>query len=130
QVEMIDSFVESIKKGDSRVQQMIMGAGKTTVVGPLLCLILADGETLVMQVMPTALLEQTRNILRRCFSVIIIKNIYTLEFNRSVEDSVEIVAKLYAKLNSARLSRGIVCAAPECIKSLMLKFIEQLHSIE
>jgi hypothetical protein len=40
QVEMVESFVECIRKGESRVQQMIMGAGKTTVVGPLLCLIL------------------------------------------------------------------------------------------
>jgi hypothetical protein len=80
--------------------------------------------------MPTSLLEQTRNILRRCFSVIMVKKIMTLEFNRNVEDSTEFVAKLYAKLNSACVERGIVCAAPESIKSLMLKFVEQLHSIE
>jgi ABC-type glutathione transport system ATPase component len=109
-----------MKKGISRVQQMIMGAGKTTVVGPLLCLILADGDSLLMQVMPTALLEQTRNILRRCFSVIMVKPIYTLEFNRGVEDSVEFVSKLYAKLNDARTRTGIVCAAPESIKYQIL----------
>lgn len=130
QVEMVESFVTSCRKGESKVQQMIMGAGKTTVVGPLLCLILADSESLVMQVMPTALLEQTRNILRRCFSTIIIKQIYTLNFNRNVEDSVELVAELYSKINKARLRRGVVCAAPESIKSLMLKFIEQLHTLE
>ena len=65
-----------------------------------------------MQVMPTALLEQTRSILRRCFSVIMVKHIYTLDFNRSVEDSVEYVAKLYAKLSDAKSQRGIVVAAP------------------
>lgn len=59
----------------------------------------------MMQVMPTALLEQSRNVLRRCFSVIITKHIYTLEFNRQVEDSVEYVARLYAKLNEARTHR-------------------------
>jgi hypothetical protein len=41
---------------------------QTTVVGPLLTLILADGKQLVTQVMPTALLEQTRTIMRGRFS--------------------------------------------------------------
>lgn len=30
--------------------QMIMGAGKTTVVGPLLAMLLADSNTLMMEV--------------------------------------------------------------------------------
>ena len=54
----------SAAAGESRVQQMIMGAGKTTVVGPLLTLILADGVNLVTHVMPSPLLEQSRNVLR------------------------------------------------------------------
>ena len=130
QVEIVESFVDSCKKGESRVQQMIMGAGKTTVVGPLLALILADGNTLVTQVMPSALLEQSRNILRSRFSNIITKRVYTLDFDRSCEDSVEVIAELYAKINSAKKHRSVVCASPEAIKSLMLKFIEQLHTIE
>lgn len=38
------------------------------MVGPLLTLLLADGQQLVTQVMPTALLEQTRTIMRGRFS--------------------------------------------------------------
>jgi hypothetical protein len=34
--------------------QMLMGGGKTTVVGPMLALMLADGVTLVVQTMPQA----------------------------------------------------------------------------
>jgi len=33
---------------------MLMGGGKTTVVGPMLALMLADGVTLVVQTMPQA----------------------------------------------------------------------------
>lgn len=100
------------------------------MVGPLLTLILADGESLVTHVMPTALLEQSRNVLRERFSAIILKKVYTLTFDRGVEDSDELVAKLFAKLDSARKHRDVVCAAPESVKSLLLKFIEQLHAIE
>ena len=131
QVEIVTSFYRSIISGDSRVQQMIMGAGKTTVVGPLLTLMLADGKQLIMQVMPSALLQQTKDVMKSCFSTAILpKKVFTLEFERSVEDSAEFVSKLYAKLNDARKGGSVVCAAPEAIKSLALKFVEHLHSIE
>ena len=45
QVEMVNTFASNTANDKSTVQQMIMGAGKTTVVGPLLTLLLA--ETLV-----------------------------------------------------------------------------------
>ncbi len=67
------------------------------MVGPLLTLILADGDAAVIQVMPTALLEQSRNVLRTRFNSIIKKRVYTLSFDRSVED-LEAVAELYEKL--------------------------------
>ena len=43
QVEMVSHFIECARGRTSVCQQMIMGAGKTTVVGPLLVLCLADG---------------------------------------------------------------------------------------
>jgi len=130
QVEMVNWFIQNVRSGQSRVQQMIMGQGKTTVVGPLLALILSDGKTLVTQVMPTALLEQSRNVLRRCFSVVIPKQIFTLTFDRSCDDSAEVVNTLQQKLDAAERHRSLVVAAPESIKALELKFVEQLHAIE
>jgi uncharacterized membrane protein YhfC len=41
----------------------------------LLTLILADGQRLVTHVMPSALLEQSRNILRDRFAAIIVKQV-------------------------------------------------------
>jgi hypothetical protein len=131
QVEMVRSFVGAAEAGDSRVQQMIMGAGKTTVIGPLLTLLLADGNHLVVQVMPSALLDMSRNVLRKCFTCPLLpKRVYTLSFDRSVDDSAELVAKLRAKLEAAAAQRGVLVAAPEAIKSLVLKLVEQLHSVE
>jgi hypothetical protein len=49
QVELVRQIMGSLGQGESVCHQMIMGAGKTTVVGPLLALLLADGNTLVMQ---------------------------------------------------------------------------------
>ena len=53
QVGLVLDFLAAAEKGESRVHQLIMGAGKTTVVAPLLALILGNNQTLVMQVMPS-----------------------------------------------------------------------------
>lgn len=50
QVVLVKSFMQTASERGSTCHQMIMGAGKTTVVGPLLALMLADGEQLVVQV--------------------------------------------------------------------------------
>lgn len=44
QVEIVRDFANEKKEGRSKVKQMIMGAGKTTVVAPLLALMFADGR--------------------------------------------------------------------------------------
>jgi hypothetical protein len=56
-----------------------MGAGKTTVVGPLLALILGDGKQLVTQVVPQALLDFSRGCMRSIFSSLIQKPVYTFQ---------------------------------------------------
>lgn len=50
QVALIRRLVEAVEAGRSLCHQMIMGAGKTTVLAPLLALMLADGDRLVTQV--------------------------------------------------------------------------------
>lgn len=134
QVEMTRWFIQELRAGRSRVQQMIMGQGKTSIVAPLLTLMLADGQQLVTQVMPTALVEQTRAVLRRCFGVVIVKHVFTLQFDRTRGDDRSTggweVEGLLTKLQSAVTDRAVVVAAPESLKSLFLKYIEQLHLLE
>ncbi len=50
QVALVREFMDALKNNRSLVKQMIMGAGKTTTVGPLLALMLGDGKSLVVQV--------------------------------------------------------------------------------
>ena len=68
QVELVNDILASVGHGNvgrgACVKQMLMGGGKTTVVSPLLTLILGDGKHLVLQVVPPALLEFSRGVLR------------------------------------------------------------------
>lgn len=133
QCELIMDFVAAAQDGQrSCVHQMIMGAGKTRVIGPMLALILADGKSLVTQVCPTALLEMTRGVMRKTFSRVLRKRIYTLKFDRQCEaaESPSAALRLHEKLALAAKERAIVCTTPESIKSLMLKYIDLLQTIE
>ena len=85
QVELVDQFVASAHAEQSRVNQMIMGQGKTTVVAPLLALMLGNNQTLVMQVVPPALLTFSRAVLRERFSSFVSKPVYTFAFERALE---------------------------------------------
>lgn len=53
QMNLVDQFMDAVRdptKKGAAVHQLIMGSGKTTVVAPLLALMLADGKALVVQV--------------------------------------------------------------------------------
>ncbi|KNC47257.1 uncharacterized protein AMSG_03687 [Thecamonas trahens ATCC 50062] len=132
QVELIGDFAAAAAQGSSSVHQMIMGAGKTTVIGPMLGLILANGSSLVTQVVPGALLDMSRNVLRTAFSNVMPKRIYTLAFDRSSpsSNSIDAVRALAAKLRRARAQRALVVTTPEAVKSLMLKYVDLLQSVQ
>eukprot|EP00966_Prymnesium_polylepis_P000903 20378-Prymnesium_polylepis.1 len=123
QVELVHEFVSCFRNGRPLVKQMLMGGGKTTVVGPLLSLLLADGKTLVLQTMPLALLEQSKATLRATFSSIMRKRVFTLTFDRSSEIKWTTVEKLQA----AARHRGVVLCTAPTIKSMQLKLLEKMH---
>jgi len=126
---LMHKFIKAFKTGASRVEQMIMGAGKTSVIAPLMALILADGERLLTLVVPDSLLEQSRTLMRTRFTRIVPKRIHTFSFDRNIRQ-VNAVTQLYDKLNDARKTRGVVVTTPDAVKSLMLKYLENLNNLE
>lgn len=56
---------------------------RRTVVSPLLALLLGDGSSVVMQVVPHALLQFSRATMRERFSAVVRKPVYTFGFNRT-----------------------------------------------
>ena len=68
--------------------QMLMGGGKTTVIGPMLALLLGrpqralEAGCLVVQVVPDALLDMSRNVMRAAFGTLLPKAVYSFSFAR------------------------------------------------
>ena len=128
QVEMVDMFVQKVQNTENGAvcQQMIMGSGKTTVLAPLLALILADGSNLVCEVVPRPLLEFSRSIMRERFSAIIRKPIYTFDFDRFQE----VTPRAHIKIEKAIESFGVLVSHPTAVKALVLKFAELLNMLD
>lgn len=125
QVSLIRRLLEDMVGGRSVCHQMIMGAGKTTVVGPLLAMILTNCKTLVFEVVPPALLEFSAGVLRERFSSNVRKPVFTFGFERYFD----VTPMLLAKLETARSLRAVIVASPSSIKSFMLKFLEICHNL-
>jgi len=141
QVYLVETFVRRATKGapcqhdngktrtHSMVHQMIMGAGKTTCIGPLLALILGNGKALVTQVVPDALLTMSRNVMWSRFTQIMSKRVFTLRFTRSDPSDAEAFDEMREKLERARKTAAVVVTTPATIKSLVNKFIESLTTL-
>ena len=123
QVELINTFKQKIKSQQSTCHQMLMGSGKTTVVAPLLCLILNKFATLTTQVYLVRF-GIFQIIVRQRFSAIVCKPVYTFRFDRFNGEP----ANVHANLLTAASTRGIVISDPTSLKSFALKFLELLNA--
>ena len=116
--------IEGRQERSGPPDKMVMGAGKTTVVAPLLALCLADGASLVTAVAPRALVEMTRDVYRSTFSSpVCLKPVFTFSFART--STVD--AALVRRLRFCRDAGGVVVAAPSDVKAFVLKFAELNH---
>ncbi|CAK0867309.1 unnamed protein product [Prorocentrum cordatum] len=125
QVEMVQEFLNTIRGNSSAVKQMIMGQGKTTVVTPLLALVLADTTQLVCVIVPQALLEFSRSVLRSVFSSVLQKQVSTFRCDRAVDLDVN----LSAHVGLVKEKGDLIVTTPGDIKSLVLRFLEQLEVV-
>ena len=103
QVALVRDILEATARGGGGacVKQMLMGGGKTTVVSPLLCLMLGDGARLVLQVVPPALLEFSRGVMRSTFNSVITKPVVTLDVDRNTLVDARTVEKLRGAIASS-----------------------------
>jgi hypothetical protein len=114
----------------SAVKQMIMGAGKTTVIGPLLCVVLADGKKLVSQIVPDALLAMSCEVMFSVLSTVFSTRVYTLVFERSsLTDGGDVATNIYKKAKAAKDTGGVMITTPNSVKALVLSYIDELRKI-
>jgi hypothetical protein len=124
QVEIVEEIVGTVRQGGSCVHQMIMGAGKTTMIMPLVALALADGSRLITAIVPAPLLDMSATVLRKCFGTIFPKMLSFMAFSREAGGRLDSAVGLYNRVMKVRAAGGVMMATPEAVKSLVLKYIE------
>lgn len=111
----------------AQVQQLLMGAGKTTVVAPLLALLLATPKSLVMQVVPHQLLHFSQQVFRSRFcSPFCARPVHRLHMSRHSTIS----RAFFLKVRRCREQRGVLVSNQSALKAFMLKVCELAHLLE
>jgi hypothetical protein len=130
QVSAIFALQKHALEQESTCHQCPMGLGKTTVISPMLSLLLGDGKNVSMLLVPPALLEMSRGVLREGFGSLMYKPVFTFAFNRGDPgtDCLKGVEKLLERLKTAQDLGGVVCSDPSSVKSFFLKYIDMLHN--
>lgn len=127
QVKLIRKLVQGANTGHSLCHQLLMGEGKTTVISPLLALLLADGGSLVLQIVPTPLLGFSMSVFRSCFSIPTLrKPVLSFSFDRRSE----VTEALLVKVRTAITDHAIMVTAPAAVKAFTLKLLELLHLVD
>jgi hypothetical protein len=125
QVALLHRFVAARRENRSLCHQLIMGQGKTTVVAPLLAIMLADRKHLVISVVPPPLMPSARAVLREKLGAVYRRPVYGMHFDRY--SAVEPV--LLQRLRHCARVRGVLLTDPASTKSMLLKFVEGLSAL-
>ena len=127
QVALLAKLVGHARGGGSVCHQMLMGEGKTTVISPLLALVLADGSQLLMQVVPAPLLRFTLQVMRSVFRVgPLRKPVRTFTFDRRTDVTEDLLMAASLAVDEG----AVMVSTPAAVKAFMLKLLELLHLLD
>ena len=105
--------------------QLNMGEGKSSVIVPIVAVVLANGDQLVRVIIPKPLTAQTLHVLADRLGGFTNRRIYYLPFSRSLEVDYQKVTSLRQIMLECMEERGILVVQPEHVLSLKLVSVEK-----
>ncbi len=109
------------------VLQLNMGEGKSKVIVPILCSVLANGQTLVRVNVLPSLFHEVHNYLKLALGNMLGKRIYLFPFQRNVPLTPPAMDELRRQFEECKLHGGIILSTPEHRLSMQLKYREVLR---
>ncbi|GIQ80246.1 protein of unknown function DUF3645 [Kipferlia bialata] len=124
----VSTVLDLVQRGTS-VRQMLMGAGKTTVVSPLLCAFLARGNTLpVVLTTPAPLIPMAGSVLSRVLCGEVFRcPVLGYSFSRNSDSTAP---GLLRKAHYLAESGGVTITDPTSIKATLLQYIQGTRAPE
>ena len=105
--------------------QLNMGEGKSSVIVPIVAVVLANGDQLVRVIVPKPLMAQTLHVLADRLGGLTNRRIYYVPFSRSLEVNDQKVASLRQIMLECIRERGVLVVQPEHVLSLKLVRVEK-----
>ena len=113
-------------KAVGKLIELIMGAGKTSVIIPLLGMINADGENLPIVVFPKASLHSMSLELRHTVGTAFDLMVEQMEFSRHSHFDTEDLTRILDRFKDIRENRKILLIPSDSIQALFLKMAETM----
>lgn len=127
QMEKMKLFYET---GDIQpVVQMIMGAGKTSTLMPLLALLLANGINLMILMLPEEQLQSVFDELKMKLGEGFMQYLFPFVYGRNSDYSLDGLRKLKNKLNNITFDKNCLISTPKSFHCIYLKTIETWSAI-
>lgn len=114
--------------GNNATFQLNMGKGKTSVILPMVALMLADREMLLRIIVPKPLLPQASQIIRLRLGGLLGRTMYHVPFFRATSTDVTTTHAYRGLLQSCLSQGGVLMSLPEHILSFKLSGLERLSA--
>lgn len=118
----------SPSSGSNAIVQLNMGQGKTSVITPMICVELANGNRLVRVVVPKALLLQSARLLQASLGGMIGRCVKHIPFSRKSPTTTPNTDAYLNVHKQVCASRGIMVTLPEHLLSFKLSGIQCLSN--
>jgi hypothetical protein len=116
------------KSGRNSVLQLNMGEGKSSVIIPMVAVVLADQHHLARVITLKLLLRQTAYLLSQRLGGLVNRRLYHTPFSRKTTLNQEVVQSLQTIFKQCRNRRGVFLALPEHLLSFRLMGRERLSN--
>ncbi|MBS0635164.1 MAG: DUF3638 domain-containing protein [Verrucomicrobia bacterium] len=129
QVQNILKLAEAIREDKNLVFQMIMGAGKTAVIQPLLAILLADSNSLSTVMVPEAQFAKVRSKLAETLGNVAEKMLVTFPYDIELSQDTAYVDQVLARLKTAKEDGAVVLLASRQKHSILTSMYEAYYSL-
>lgn len=134
QVDNIGKFAAGGQKLDNMVLQMIMGAGKTQVLQPvlayLLTMLFADEDTLSTVMIPEFLFEPVREGLVKSLGSAFHQFVFAVPYDRELAKDIRFLEIYYDRLDEVRKRGGCLLMTPRQKHSILTSLYEAFYDLD
>ncbi|OGV25904.1 MAG: hypothetical protein A3F18_03030 [Legionellales bacterium RIFCSPHIGHO2_12_FULL_37_14] len=109
------------------IERLIMGAGKTKILLPLLAYKKANGKNLVVIEVPRSLLRTNFVDLKNTSISLFGQDAFIFEFNRQSNVSAQNLEIMHRNLTDLMVNKHYLLTTNDALQSLELKYLELLH---